>query len=596
MKRKNVALLAASSLLTTLLALSLAVADQGFPMFVSYFSMPLVLLMNWLPVFLLLALFFLLFGRLWLALLLTGAPVLALALVNYYKLTLRNDPLLFADLTLIHEAAGMTGRYTLALTLPVALALLAFAALVALAALRLKGRPALQNKNRALGAAVCAAGLAVYALALCPSQFLYEHTDNYRLVSEWSPTGGYVCRGLIYPFLHSAKDAFPAPPEGYDPAEAAAALAQYPEEEIPQDRKVDVIAVMLEAFSDFSKFGLDFEADPYAPFHALERESHHGELVVNVFAGETVNTERAFLTGSLDPVESFRQPVDSFVWYLRSQGYTCEGGHPGYNWFYNRLNVNEYLGFQRYCFYEDRYHALAKPGQVADDDAFLPAVLADYREAAREDAPYFSFSVTYQNHGPYFTDVRYERPWLAWKDGYNEKEYNIANNYLDGVAKTCRQLALLADGLRREERPVVLVLFGDHDPWWGDGNSTYRMFGVDLDQHTEEGFFNYYCTPYLIWGNDAARALLGDPFTGDGGRMGPYFLMGRLFSLCGWTGPAWMQALRGLEETVPFVNRARYQEGNTLTGIEKDNEPEWLVAFKRLEYYVMHSAPAYSGG
>ena len=41
---------------------------------------------------------------------------------------------------------------------------------------------------------------------------------------------------------------------------------------------------------------LDFDTDPYADLHALEAESYHGQLVTNIFGGETVNTERAFLT------------------------------------------------------------------------------------------------------------------------------------------------------------------------------------------------------------------------------------------------------------------------------------------------------------
>lgn len=596
--KKNAIVLAALSLAATIPALALAVADLGFPMFVSYFSTPLVVWMNGLPVFLLLSFFFLLFGRLWLALVLTGAPVILLALINYYKLALRNDPFLFADLALVQEAAGMTGRYTLSVTPVVAGSLLALALLALYAALRLPARPSVHGRPRVALAAACGAGLAVYALVLAPSPVLYGLTDNYRLVSEWSPTGNYVCRGVLYPFFHSAAEAIDAPPPGYDPEEAAAALAQHPDSHIPDSRKVDVIAVMLEAFNDFSKFGLDFQNDPYGPLHALEKESYHGELVTNIFAGETVNTERAFLTGFLDPTESFRQPVNSFVWYLRSQGYCCQGAHPGYSWFYNRLNVNEYLGFQRYSFYEDRYRDMAEPGQIPEDDTFLPSVLADYREAARRDQPYFSYNLTYQNHGPYFTDKRYDAPYLRWQEGYNEKDYNIANNYLEGVAKTCRELARLADGLRDEKRPVVLVLFGDHNPWWGDGNSTYKMFGINLDLDTDEGFYNYYCTPYLIWANNAARALLGDRFQGDGGRIGPYFLMSRLFSLCGWEGPAWMKTLRELEAVTPFVNRCRYLAGKKLEGIEdkKDMEPDWLLRFKRLEYARKHTLPPNAGG
>ena len=218
-------------------------------------------------------------------------------------------------------------------------------------------------------------------------------------MSEWSPTGTYVCRGLIYPFLRSVKFATECPPDGYDSQKAAEALAKYSEDTIPDEKKVDVIGVMMESFGDFSKFkSLAFETDPYADFHALQAESYSGELVVNIFAGETINTERAFLTGYLDPVESFREPVNSYVWYFRRQGYACEGNHPCYNWFYNRLNINEYLGFEQYHFYEDRYGAYAEPGQIAGDRVFLPTIIEDYDAGKATGKPIFSFNVTYQNH------------------------------------------------------------------------------------------------------------------------------------------------------------------------------------------------------
>ena len=390
------------------------------------------------------------------------------------------------------------------------------------------------------------------------------------------------------------KDAREHPPAGYHEAEAAAALEAYTQEDIPAERKVDVIAVMMEAFNDFSTFGnLEFAADPYADWHALTAESVSGQLVTNIFAGETINTERAFLTGFLDPVESFRQPVNSFVWYLRGQGYTCEGNHPCYNWFYNRLNINEYLGFERYHFYEDRYKAYARPGQIAGDAAFLPTILKDYEAAKASGKPVFSFNVTYQNHGPYFRNRRYGTVYLPWKDGYNLEDFNIANNYLSGIADTGKQLRAFVDQLRAQERPVVVVLFGDHNPWWGDGNSTYQMFQVDLDVSTEKGFYNYYCTPYLIWANDAAKAVLGNAFAGDGGRIGAYQLMGKLFELAGWgKGPAYLQALCALKAHTPFVSRLYRLENGALVGVSPDDgsDPDWLAQFRQVEYYQKHRA------
>lgn len=573
------------SALLTLQTLRFSSVTADWNVALAFMGKPLLFLLNWAPVACALGLFYCVTGRPYAAYALAGVPVLALALVNYYKLLLRGDPLLFADLGLVSEATAISRGYTFTPTFGVIVALLLTAGLTVLLHRRYRAAARPRARQRLLGGALCAAALLCYTRVL-PSDTLYSST---ALSVSWMPTQSYAAHGVLYPFLHSATALAETPPEGYEEASAAASLAAYRDAAIPDGEKVSIIAVMLEAFGDFSKFStLDFVADPYADLHALMAESYSGELVVNVFAGETSNTERAFLTGYLDPSENFRAPVPSFAWYLRGQGYACIGDHPGYNWFYNRLNIDRYLGFEQYHFYEDRYKAYAPKGQIAGDAAFLPTVLQDYRAAAAGGKPVFSFNITYQNHGPYAREPKYSQTYLRWQDGYDEADYNIANNYLSGVADTGKQLAALADSLRGETRPVVLVAFGDHMPWWGDGCSTYDMFGLNLDRATQEGFYNYYTTPYLIWANDAAKAALGESFTGEGGRIGPYFLLERLFTLAGWDGPAYMQVLRALEARTPFVNRERWLENGVLTGGSAQDEPAWLQRFRDVEYYVKH--------
>lgn len=578
------------SALLTLLTLRLSTADAGWGTAFSYLGNPLLFLCNWLPVFLWLMFWYYLLARPTLAFALTALPALALACVNYYKLLLRGDPLLFADVGLIGEASAMGSRYTLRINAGVIAAVLLAIAGAAAARLWLRRTPRPRGRRRALSCAACAAILWACVGVALPNDALYAGTG---LACAWLPTQSYTAHGVIYPFLRSATAETDPPPAGYDEATAAAVLASEPDSDIPADRRVDVIAVMMEAFADLSTVKpLTFapDADPYADWHALMAESNSGRLVTNVFAGETVNTERAFLTGYLDPSDNFRAPVHSFVRYLRGQGYACVGNHPGYNWFYNRLNVNELLGFESFHFYEDRYRALAQGADIARDKDFLPAVVTDYEAAKESGRPVFSFNVTFQNHGPYATERQSDTDWLPWKDGYDEADYNIANNYLAGVADTGRQLRAMADRFRENPRPVLLVFFGDHKPWLGDDNSAYKMLGINLDVSTEEGFYNYYCTPYLIWANDAAKTALGDRFEGDGGLTGANLLMERVFTLAGWDGPAYMKQLRALAARTPFVNRLCYRNDGVLTGADAADEPEWLRSFRQVEYYEKHSA------
>ncbi len=67
--------------------------------------------------------------------------------------------------------------------------------------------------------------------------------------------------------------------------------------------------------------------------------------------------------------------------------------------------------------------------------------------------------------------------------GLSQESCNIWNNYLNGVAETLQALTTLVQGLEEMEEPVVLVLFGDHKPWGGNGNSAYSELGAPLIFH-----------------------------------------------------------------------------------------------------------------
>ena len=75
-----------------------------------------------------------------------------------------------------------------------------------------------------------------------------------------------------------------------------------------------------------------------------------------------------------------------------------EGSHPGHDWFYNRKNINEYLGFENYYFYENYYAELAD-NQIAGDDILFRSIVKLYNANKGSGKPYF-IQCYYQNHGP----------------------------------------------------------------------------------------------------------------------------------------------------------------------------------------------------
>ena len=584
----NLGVLLTSGVGVCLISLMLATGHYAMRLIFGYFECPLIFVLNLLPVLALLLLLYGLTGRAQLSFGVTAALVFGLSTGNYYKLMFRNDPLMFADLLLLKEAGDMAGKYHLFLDWKLGLMIACWVFGVLFLHFLVRGRP------RGRGRGICAlAGVTACTLlypVMLDSDLYNQRTAYYaRLNNIWSATQQYIARGFLYPFLHSISEAIETPPENYSAGRAEAILSAYSDADIPEEEKVNIIGIMLEAYSDFSRLGVpELAADVYEVWHNLEAEGYSGDLVTNIFAGGTINTERCFLTGFSNLV-NFRARTNSYAWYFRSQGYRVEGMHPCYEWFYNRLNVNESLGFEDYYFVEN-YFSPMSGGGVALDDIFFPELLKTYQAAETPDQPYFSFSVTYQGHGPYNDDVCWwgeKGDYVADNGAYTEAQQYILDNYFGSIYNTNQHLKALTDYLRTDDEPVVLLLFGDHMPWMGDGNSVYEAMGLNLDLSTQEGFFNYYGTRYLIWANDAAKEVLGQDFTGEGPALSPNFLMNQVFRLCGWEGPAFMQATQQVMDRVPVINTPTglYVENGTLTGSLSPEGQALVEDYNILQYY-----------
>lgn len=583
----NVLVLVMAGVCLGLLSIFFAYGDYPDVLMGSYLRRPLLLALNLAPVVMLVLLLYALAGRPWIAFLLSSVLVWGLSLGNYYKLRFRDDPLMFEDLKYLREAGSITRTANYDLTpdkrVWFGLGCVVLGTLILFFLVRGIPKWKVRLPLFLAGAVLCTALSGVYG----DKQIYSTGTANYDYINRWSSTQVYLSKGFVYPFLHSIITGSIKAPEGYSEGEAKALLDSYAPVDIPEEKRVDLITIQLEAFADFSRFkgveGIDWEA-AYAVYHELEAESYTGNLVTNIFAGGTVNTERAFLTGYADQW-NYRTNTNSYGWYFGSQGYTVEGSHPSYEWFYNRRNVNAYLGLPAYYYYENRFSELYTGG-IATDDVLLPEIFRLYEENRDgEGKPYFSFNVTYQGHGPYDT----ESVWRGkhYTDGrYSTATANIVDNYLGSVSDTAEQLRWLLDRFCEEERPVVVVIFGDHKPWFGDGNSAYQELGVDLDTSTEEGFYNYYSTRYLIWANGAAKAVLDNDFVGEGPDVSSCFLMNLLFDQCGWQGDAWAQATTEIWRTLPVLTTVgRYVQSGCLTETLDEAGQAALQTFQSLEYY-----------
>lgn len=542
-------------------------SDLGRAMFLSYFKNPYILLLNLLFPVLLSLLFYLLTNRAVCAFLLTNLVVMVPAFINYYKIALRGDAFIFEDMSLIGESKKMLETYKLFWNDRIAAYLAALVVCTLIIALVFRGR-----FRRVWPRLVAALVLVAASCCLAPlytSEDIYNvKTANNDLINPYNDTQRYVSKGFVYSFLHTARDAFHPAPDGYDGDEAGAALAAFTDEVIPKERKVNLVCVMLEAYNDFSRFEeLTFSRDVYGKYRELEGMGYSGTLITDVFAGDTRISEREFLTGlPYSRLDNFVSPANSYVWYLKQNGYFTTGAHPCYAWFYNRQNINKNLGFDEYLFSEN-YFAERTGGNITYDARFFPMLYELYTTRDKS-KPYFNYSITYQCHGPYESKTAYfDSPYVESK-GLSPEAETIFNNYLNAQRETTELLYKFAMDMLATDEPLVLVFFGDHKPWLGNADSVYHELGINIDTATEEGFLNYYSTRYLIIANDAAKKACGNDFSGEGETVSVSMLMNKVFELCGFRGNAYMQLVSEQMKKTPIIHRTADLRSDALRGYD----------------------------
>ncbi len=547
---------------------------------------PLLVLLNCLPFIVISLLIWFITNRAWIGFLCSGAFCLVYSFAEFWKLSSRDDPIYAGDLSLMGEAMQMAGDYiefTWQMGLAVALVVIGTVFLF----LFIRGKMPHFSLRIALPVVTLVLCVFLYN-GVYASQEIYDSFATWPQINPWFETNKYISRGGVYPFIYSIQSATPQAPDGYNRNDAKELLASYENDEIPENKQANIVIVMLEAFSDLSKYtDMITGEDPYSDYHKLQAESYTGELVTNIFAAGTINSERCVLTGFTE-LTNFRRECWSYARYFNDMGYTVDGGHGGYEMFYNRQNINRNLGFQDYRFFENHYSALSSG--IPGDDIFLADVANVALSQIESGEKVFSFSVTYQNHGPYSTTELIREGEYVPKGQLSDYDYYVANNYLGGVADTGENMIKMVDAFRETDEPVIVVFFGDHKPWLGDGNSTYTALGIDFSSNSDKAVYNYYNTEYLIWANESAKKLYSNDFCGEGPAISPCYLMNVLFEHCGWDGPAFLKLSNEVMEKMPVVssNDNYLVDGELIS--EKDMTEEYSELLMKLRFAQFYLA------
>lgn len=372
-----------------------------------------------------------------------------------------------------------------------------------------------------------------------------------------------------------------------------------------------IIVIMDESFADLSVLH-DFDTnEDYMPYiHSLQKENRSnlitGNLFVSVCGGNTANTEFEFLTGNttafLPPGSvAFQQYIHEELPGLASQlatdNYTTIGLHPYSASGWNRNLVYPLLGFEQTCFRDSFYPARIVRKYISDETAFNK--LTTLYKNRNTDENLFLFEVTMQNHGGY-SEIFDNFPVRVKLTDIHTGSSFATENYLTLVQESDRAFRQLISTFEAADEPVIIMMFGDHQPNDFVSENIASLTGVKKDDRSLEESQNRYIVPYVIWANfdlDKTYAGLSDHSGNSSENTGSSantlsvnYLGACLTRLAGRETTDYQDFLLYLKETLPVItaNVVIDRDGNYMTMEEaKDIYPELINLYEKLQYRML---------
>lgn len=576
---------------------------------------PLCLLLEWaLIAFAMLGLFFLFQRRC------GGAVVLAVALyvlglAEYFVILFKSMPISPGDLTALSTAAAVAGTgYTYTITSFCMLSLAFTVIAIQICTLAAQVAPKRQKGSwrglvlNLLIAIVCLGGIAAHTTLLD-----YYHT-LYIQVYSWRPLESYYRQGFLPSFISGAQTIKPSKPEDYTVSGAKKLISKYAKEydgnnqtggssaaRIEATKQFDeekptVIAIMNETFSDLSIYQ-NMHADYQGPtyFKSIGDCLSRGRLYVSAYGGGTANTEFEFLTGnSMAYLGSGVYPyttydltdTENLAAQFKSLGYYTTAMHPNHGTNWNRKNVYKDFGFDQFLTINDFQNAETLRGMVTDKATYDKIL----ELLGTNSNPQFIFDVTMQNHSGYDTGlIPYDKQMSLNIDG----EFNSnVNEYVSLIQQSDEALKYFLNKLSKLDRKVVVVFWGDHQPFFPD---TYndRWFTNEDDATHQERLWQ---TSYIIWAN---YDVAGNTQTSQEDDLSSNYLGSELMKLIGAPLTDYQKAHLTLRQSLPALNSVGYEDsqGRWLLSSSKSDEAsnDTIAAacekarsdYHAMQYYMM---------
>ena len=541
---------------------------------------------------------------------------MCLGIAEYFVFLFKDQPLQPGDLLALGTAASVAEGYIYTVSAQclwgVTSGVLALLVCAVLAQFRRRpedlGGASFSPARRNAGVlANVIAGCAVLA-AIVSNVTGVDYCSAYEVFySSWNISWTYSAHAYIPTFIAGCQLMVPKKPAAYSVESAEALLADYAaaydSSELSSalnearaaaeaqfgDVRPSVVAVMNETFSDLSIFdGMHAGYDGPQYFKSMGDCVSRGKFYTSVNGGGTTNTEFEFLTGA--SMANFGPGVYPYTVYNLTQtenlarffsdlGYSTLAMHPqlGTNW--NRVNAYRDLGFDYFLTYEDFAGADTLRGHVTDRatyDKVLEALESDPE-------PQFIFDVTMQNHSGYDTGLLDEDDMIRLDfDGQSDQ---LIDEYVTVIRHSDEDLEYFVNRLRELDRPVILVFFGDHQPYMTLGYNNNWYPDEDEAVHARRVFQ----TDYIVWAN---YDVAGNDQVSEYSDVSASFLGAEVLQKIGAPLTDFQKAHLELRRVLPEISAACYEDAegswhlpDVDSGVEATDQAR--ADFATLQYYQL---------
>lgn len=375
-------------------------------------------------------------------------------------------------------------------------------------------------QGSALACKVIRCGIRLFGfLILCAVICLYtDHFFGERyLIDTIEPFSPEKDRYVLYRFLQNDSLSVISVERAGESYEFL--LSQEPPKKTTEDTVCpNIIVIMNESWWDTDNIQSDritFSQDPMDPYKALADQCSVGYLTTPVWGGGTVSPEIEFLTGlntkyyraDSSYAKLQGRKVPNVADYFSGLNYETVAIHPYYGFFYGRADAYAAMGFDQIIFEEDMQYKDIYTRYISDESLAKEIIARSKQEGGRQK---FIWAVSMANHNRTLdyhvesvTDYDYPIKVTVKGEELKEEGYDTIANYINGIYLANRAYAQLVDYFSTVQQPTILLMFGDHCPYFS--KETLEAFGLGGEE--EEVRARLYATPVIMWSNVSTEKL-----------------------------------------------------------------------------------------